>query len=277
MNYARFLMLLAVAIAGTLSIPLRELGELEWSPAQAAAARCLIGTLIIGILYRKEVSLIRKDLPNTLLMGLGTVLAMGGYLYAIKYIAAGTAAALFFIGPIWVILLSKEKTRRELLACLTGLAGAFTILAGNFFSETWSGVGILAGITASIGFAIFFIFSQRAGKHVSGKALAFWSWALAGMAFTPTLVGAPVTWEAIPWVAFIGLFNGTLYVLVFFAALGRIGNEKESSIWQYGELVSATVVGMIYFSEALTLTSGVGSMLIIIAGVLIATKPQEQS
>ena len=274
MTRGRILILLTVLVAGTLPVPIRALAELGWSAIESAAVRCLIGSLVVGLVHWHKLAQIKHSPGIVFTLGLATVIAMGGYMYALQHIPAGLAAALMFVGPIWVVLwetIQGNTAGREHVACALGFLGTLLIIGTASLQGNIAWTGLAAGLMASLGFALFFMASDRASKKISPECLAFWSWGLAVPAFAWTLPGAHWSMEVVPWVAFIGLVNGALYVLLLFAAVRTIANPSESSIWQYGELVVVSLIGLFLWQEIPTPLGATGALLILVAGILLAT------
>ncbi len=276
MTKGRILILVAVIVSGFLPVSTRALEDLGWGAIQTAGVRCLIGAIIIGAFNLKKLSQASRDWRSVALIGLATTMATSGVTYAFQHIPGGLTTALMFIGPIWVVLwesLHGRTTRWQRIACGVGFLGAI-FLVGSGFTGDLDWTGVAAAIGASFGFALFFINSAKASKVMSDECLAFWAWAFAGVAFAYSLPSANWSVEAAPWIAFMGLVNGALYILVLFAAIRHIGNATETSIWQYTELITVGATCYFVFGEVPTPTAFIGMILILTAGLMLI-KPEQ--
>jgi drug/metabolite transporter (DMT)-like permease len=173
--------LLSAATFGTSGSFARSLTEAGWSPAAAVLARILAAALLLAV---PTVLLLRgrwRALLGNLRMVTGYgVFAVAGaqvcFFNAIEHVSVGVALLLEYLGTVlvvgWVWARTGQRPRR-----LT-VAGSVVALAGLAFVLNLAGdtrldpVGVLWGLGAAVGLAVYFVLSASAGDDLPPVAMA---------------------------------------------------------------------------------------------------------
>jgi drug/metabolite transporter (DMT)-like permease len=169
----------AFGISGTFASSLIAVG---WTPAAAVTARITIGTLILTIpaliQLRGRWVLLRRSWGKITAFGL---IAVAGcqlcYFNAITHVSVGVALLLEYLGVIlvvgWLWLRRGQRPR-----ALT-IAGSIASVLGLLFvldlggSHRLDPVGVLWGLGAAVGLAVYFVLSDGDGESVPPLVMAW--------------------------------------------------------------------------------------------------------
>lgn len=284
------LVLLAATLWGTMGVFYKILIErYQMTPLVVASMRSLWGGLIlcaaIVLLKRSLLRIHLRDLP--LLMAYGVIGVAGffvAYAYAVALTGVAVAAVLLYTAPAWVGLmawrwLGESMHRRVVVALLMTLAGS-VLVAGlyDLASLQVNALGIVAGLGAGLGYALWSVFNKIAVQRYSAwtvqvyalligaatllvvvptaqraspqELIAAWPWLLA-MALGPTLGGALSYTLGVRWIP-----------------------VSIASIVATLEPVIAMGLAFVLFDERLTVPQLVGSGLII--GAVVLLRPRDR-
>ena len=209
------------------------------------------------------------------------------YFHAISMMNLSTAAILLYTAPIIVMLLSallfREKiTGRKVLAAVTAFAGC-CLVSGMGTGTVITAKGLLFGLGAGFGYALYTIFSRYAlQRGYSSVTINFYSCALAA-------AGAFLIWRpqgtvsamvsSVPvflWCLGTGVLSCFLPYMLYTWGLTGLENGK-ASILASVEPVVASVIGVIVFHEKLTLQALTGILLVLAAIVLLNTGGRQKA
>jgi drug/metabolite transporter (DMT)-like permease len=175
------LALLSAATFGTSGSFARSLTEAGWSPNSAVIARIIAAAVLLAVpgvvLLRGRWRILRRE--GWMVLGYGTFAVAGAqvcFFNAIEHVSVGVGLLLEYLGTIlvvgWVWLRTSQRPRR-----LT-VAGAATALVGLAFVLNLAGdtrldpVGVLWGLGAAVGLAVFFVLSAQASDELPAIAMA---------------------------------------------------------------------------------------------------------
>lgn len=212
------------------------------------------------------------------------------YFKTITLASLSVAAVLLYTAPAIVMVLSfflfREKfTKRKVISLVMTFVGcAFvTGLIGSKVSMT--PMSILTGLGAGFGYALYSIFSRYAIERGYGSfTITFYTFLIAaiGSLFISdakaTVMAATVSPKCILISVGFGIVSTVLPYLFYTAGLKEVENGKASIIVSI-EPVTATVIGLIVFSEPFTFNGIIGIVLVIAALVIcnIEGKKNENS
>jgi drug/metabolite transporter (DMT)-like permease len=219
MKKAFFSLHLAVLLAGFTPILGKEIdlneGVLVWF-------RLVFSAIIVGILFHQR-NQIRK-IPFSLILrisGIGFVLAMHWVLFygSVKYSNASIAvvcisAAGFFSACIEPIILKRRINVWELLLGLLSIFGIYIIFDFHPHFQT----GVIFGVLAALGSAIFPILNKKMLEKVTTQELTFYEFLTGGLVLTlilPVYLNLFPEGKIIPNVKDLGL----LLILVIFCTI----------------------------------------------------------
>ncbi|WP_417693507.1 DMT family transporter [Roseibium sp.] len=243
---------------------------------------CVIFAAVTG-----QFALIKSKRPGINFLR-GTLLAMASLIFftAVKFMPVTTAMAIFFVEPMILTILAavvlKEKFGiRRLGAILIGLVGAMMILRPSFAEVGL--VALLPLATASC-FACYLLLNRKYAGTDNLLAIQF-SAGLAGTLILGTLLligsvsGAEDFSFVVPSLPHLGLvaaigaisFVGHGLVVTAF----QKGEAGVLAPLQYLEIVSATILGYLIFSDFPDAMTWAGIALIIAGGVYIAHRERK--
>lgn len=264
----------------------RTLDGMGLSAVGCIAVRCLFAFIFFGIVMLiKDPKLFKISLRDIWIFigsGIVSLLIFGVcYFRAMDYMSLSAAAILLYTAPCFVILFSallfKEKlTRRKLLAMLLAFAGC-CLVSGIGSGTVITTKGLILGLGAGICYALFSIFSRYAlNRGYSNLTLNFYSCLLAVIGATVidgTGYFAIITSSAgnLGFSALTGCVTCFLPYLLYTHGLEGLENGQ-ASIMASVEPVVATIVGIVIYSEPLTVMSAAGVILVLSAIVLLNIK-----
>ena len=209
--------------------------------------------------------------------GGGQALLVYVALSALTYIPAGTLAFLFYTYPAWVALVqsvrgAEQLDARRVVALALSFAG-IGVMVGMPGTEqlAWRGIALALGAAAIYG-AYIPMMRWLAKDHpvapVSaygkiGSALAFLVLAVSDQSFTWQM--EPRTWLVI---GALTIFSTVLPGVFFLMGLVRLGPVRTAIVSTVEPFLTA-LLGVLVLSQALTLPTVLGGVLIIAAVLLL--------
>lgn len=279
-----FFVIAAAILWGTLGIFGKRLTLYGFEPAQIVFIRA-IGASVILILFAliKSKNLLKIE-PRDSKYFIGTgiisfVFFNLCYFVAINKTSLSIAAILLYTAPTIVMVLSailfKEKmTKKKIASLMLTFAGCIFVTA--FAQGTGSRItvgGVLAGLGAGLGYALYSIFGRYALKKYDSITVTLYTFIFACIGLVPItdikgmislLSGANVMYYAVA----LGLFGTVLPFLLYTKGLCCLETGRASIIATLEPIV-ATIIGVALFSEPLTLFKIVGISLVILAVSII--------
>ena len=287
------LIIIAACFWGSMGIFVRGLGEYGFSPIQIVAIRITLAALMFsGLLLakdRKGFKISPRDIPLFLGLGFGSILFFTiCYFSSITIMPLSTAAILLYTSPIWIVLMSavffREKINAQKLVALA-LAFGGCVLVSGISGEGISLKGLLFGLGSSIGYGLYSILGTVALRRYSPYTVTTYTFSLAAIGSwfisSPTdMLSKFSAASDLSWLIFFSILTALVTAVIPFLSytLGlRTVEASKAGIIATLEPMVATVIGIAYFSEALTLLSGMGIVLILAAVVLLNWRGKTQS
>ena len=291
----QFRFTLAILAAGCLwgfmGLFTRNLYALGFDAPGALIVRCGLAAVLFAILLLlKDPKLFRirlKDLWCFLGVGLCSLLFFTWcYFQCIRLTSLSMAAVLLYTAPSIVMVISlfvfREKlTPVKLLALLLAFLGC--CLVSGIGGGQLNVPGILFGLGAGLGYALYSIFARLALlRGYDSRTINFYAMLIATL-------GAMLIWGVKPlglmvssvpaalWCFATALFSCFLPYLLY--TYGLSGTETgKAAVMASTEPVVATLVGAVLFHEALTARSVLGVVLVLaaIAALNLRRKGKEQ-
>ena len=286
-NAGPLLIILAGCFWGSMGIFVRKLSEYGLSPIQIVAVRITVAALAFALLLlvkdRSGFRIALRDLPLFLGLGLGSILFFTVcYFSAITMMPLSTAAILLYTSPIWIMLMSvlffREKlNRNKLIALVLAFAGCVFVsgISGGGLTVT----GLLLGLGSGIGYGLYSILGTIALRKYSPYTVTTYtfliaaagSWFVCSPADLISRFAAGNPMEIALFSCLTGLVTAVIPFLAYTLGLRTVEASKAGILATIEPMV-ATLVGMIVFSEPLTLLSGLGIVLILTAVILLNRK-----
>ncbi len=282
--------ILAGIFWGSMGIFVRKLTECGFSSIQISSIRLTLAAVcfcLILLLRNPGGFCIRlKDLPLFLGLGLCSILFFTVcYFTAITMMSLSTAAILLYTSPIWVMLMSalffREKIDgKKLLALVLAFGGCVLVsgVSGGGLTKT----GLLIGLGSGIGYGLYSILGTLALRRYSPYTVTAYTFliAAAGSWFIAHPADIFSRLAAAPSSAGLALFClltavVTAVVPFLLYTLGLRSTEAgKAAVLATVEPLVATLFGITVFSEPLTLSAGLGMLLILSAIILLNARKE---
>lgn len=250
--------------------------HLPWS--EIASTRFLLGALIAyGLAAHRRTSLRITDRPNAWRRSIYGTLAAVCTFYALssRRIAVGDAATLTATAPIFVALLSgpllgERVGGRVTLAIALGFAGILAVVRPSF--ELALPVAAIATLGAGF-YALAMIWLRKIGPGESNEAIVF-HFSLVALTVT-TIIAIPV-WEWPDWRGGLALLGVGVT-----GGGGQMAMTRAYSLHRAAPITALSGLGIVLthvlaipvFGDRPTSWQVAGSLLVIGAGVLLASGP----
>ena len=205
------------------------------------------------------------------------------YTNAVNRLGMSLAAAILYMAPIFTSIQSKlffhEKVgRNKLIALAFNVIGCVLAATGGRLSlEGVSVIGLLFGIGAAFAYSTQNIFGRLATDEASPFVVATYNFLFAA-AFTLAVarpfsaIGDPFEPQLLIWGLLFGLIPTTIAYLLYFAGIQGLTETSKVPVFCSLELVVATVLGAVLFSENLPPASLAGTALILVSIMLMNRK-----
>ena len=279
------LALVSAATFGTSGTFARSLIDTGWSPAPAVPVRISLAALILAIpallALRGRWNVLRRNVRMVAIYGL---VAVAGcqvfYFNAVQHLSVGVALLLEYMGIIlivgWLWIRNGQRPRRLTIAgSVAGLIGLVFVLnlVGDTHIDT---VGVLWGLGAAVGLAVFFVLSATSDSELPALAMA--SGGMAIGAVTLLVLGAfgalpmqanvadvDIADHQVSWlVPVIGLsLVAAAIAYVAGIAATRILGSKLASFVGLTEVLFAVMFAWLLLGEMLTAMQLLGGVLIV--------------
>ena len=287
-NIGPVLIILAGCFWGSMGIFVRKLSTFGFSPIQIVSLRITVAALAFSLLLlikdRSGFRIALRDLPLFLGLGFGSILFFTVcYFSAITIMPLSTAAILLYTSPIWIMLMSvlffRERLNRIKLIALA-LAFAGCVLVSGISGEGLTLTGLLLGLGSGIGYGLYSILGTIALRKYSPYTVTTYtflfaaagSWLVCGAAdMTTKFSAADNLIGLLLFCVLTGLVTAVIPFLAYTLGLRTVEASRAGILATIEPLV-ATLVGIVVFSEPLTLLSGLGIVLILAAVVLLNRK-----
>ena len=268
-----------------MGIFVRRLAEYGFSPIQVVCIRVVLAAVVFCVIQLvkdpKGFRISLRDIPLFLGLGLGSILFFTVcYFTAISMMTLSTAAILLYTSPIWIMLMSllffhEKLAVRKVLALALAFGGCVLVsgISGGGLTLT----GFLVGLGAGVGYGLYSILGTVALRRYSPYTVTTWTFVIAAIGSILMSHPADMVAKCAAAPSQLGLWGfGLLTALVtavipFLAyTLGlRSVEASKAGILATVEPMVATLIGVLVFSEPLTLMSGLGVLLILAAVVIL--------
>jgi drug/metabolite transporter, DME family len=273
----------SAALWGIIAIFVRKLTELGFTPMEIVTVRVVTAAVLLGILgiskYSSQMKIKWMDLK--LFIGTGVcsiVLFNWCYFSAINQMSLSIAVILLYTAPVFVTALSflflKEKMDTvKLLSVLGTIAGCVMVAGVNLHATSFSFIGILTGLGAGFGYALYSIFGKFALKKYQPFTVTFYTFVIASITLLPSTNiwekgSLLVSHEVLLYGIGLGLFPTVLAYLLYTKGLEKIDTSKASIIATV-EPVVATLLSVFLYREGFSVTQGIGTSLILLSVLLV--------
>ena len=282
------LIILAGCFWGSMGIFVRRLGTYGFSSIQIVSIRVTLAALLFALVLlikdRAGFKVLSRDLPLFLGLGFGSILFFTVcYFTAITMMPLSTAAILLYTSPVWIMLMSvlffhEKLDRRKLMALVLAFAGC--VMVSGISGGGLTPIGLLVGLGSGIGYGLYSILGTIALRRYSPYTVTTYTFIFAAVG--SWIICRPVElFDKFTNTAHIGfltvfccltaLVTAVIPFLAYTCGLQNVEASKAGIIATIEPMV-ATLIGILVFSEPLTLISGLGILLILTAVVILNLK-----
>lgn len=287
MNKYYLYILIAASCWGSIGIIVKGFYTAGFTPIQLVCFRTFLGAVFIfSYLILKDRSKLKIRLKDTwMFIGTGIIsftFFNVCYFIAVEKTGLSVASVLLYTAPGFVFILSviifKEKiTKVKMLALFLAFFGC--LLVSGVFHSTESSLniyGIIVGVLAGFGYGLYSIFGKIALSKYDTLTVTFYTFVFGFISSIPfsTVTEIPVMLMSgkIPVnIILLAIVITTLPFALYTKGLSKVEASK-ASILATVEPVVATILGAVFFSEALTLIKILGIASVLSASVLINLK-----
>lgn len=283
-KFAPGLVIMAGILWGSMGIFVRRFEAYGLEALDIVAVRAITTTIILfGFLlfYNRNLLKIKiKDLWCFLGTGLLSIVFFNYcYFRAITMTSLSVAAVLLYTAPAFVMILSyflfhEKFTGRKICALVLTFVGCVFVTGLIGSSQSMEGKGILIGIGAGLGYALYSIFGRFAlDREYNSFTISFYTFFIAALGVLPFCDFEKVVRvscsdiKRMGWSLLFGFLSTVLAFLLYTAGLKNMDNGK-ASILASVEPVAATLIGVIFYKETLSAGELFGVALVLGAIVL---------
>jgi len=286
------IMILAMLLVPSVDVLAKILTQ-SLSPVQVSFIRTLLQTLLILLILGRSSAGLKSlsGLTSELKLRLGfagilITSAITFMMWSLKELPVANAIALFFIEPLLLMVLSglilKERTPWvRYLAAIVGLIGALVVIRPN-----WQlyGFSALLPMLAALCYALHFIVIRKCRDRLQPLQIQAGT-GIAGILFLSILLilgsqneEAVMQWYTLdsthlPLLALLGAVSAASYLMINVAFHRSAASTLAP--FQYLEIVSATLLGFLVFSEYPDSLTLVGTGIILGAGLFVIAHEQK--
>lgn len=283
-RFATLWIILAGILWGCMGLFVRRLNALGLVSMQIVQLRAMVTGMVMFLvmfIWKRKLLRIRlKDLWCFLGTGICSIVFFNFcYFKAIELTSLSVAAVLMYTAPVLVMIFSfflfhEKFTGRKVLALVMTFVGCVLVTGVLDGGGAVSPMGILAGLGAGLGYALYSIFSRYAlERGYQTFTITFYTFFIA---FIGTLFLTDV--RQVTQVACqdagavllslgLGVICTVFPFLLYTLGLSYVENSK-ASIFASVEPVTATLIGAVVYHEKLSVNGTIGVVLVIVALVI---------
>lgn len=244
--------------------------------------RYALATLMLGLLMlveRKPFGVTRKEMGIISVLGVLFASSSQCLYFSFNHMDAGIASTILFVYPVMVavIMAVMFKEKVTLVTCLSILLalGGITLLYNGGDGATLSTVGVVLVLISSLTYAVYIVIVNKSSLRMSSVKLSFYVLmvgtvyivlvSFAGDDYRIQALTTPGQWM---YALLLALLPTVVSLVLMVIAVHNIGSTP-TAIMGALEPLTAVVIGVTVFGEALTVRLGIGIILILTAVMLI--------
>jgi drug/metabolite transporter, DME family len=269
---------------GIIAIFVRKLASLGFTPMEIVTIRVVTALLLLGIIgvlkYPGQMKIHLRDSKYFIGTGIFSIVLFNWcYFTSINQLSLSFAVILLYTAPAFVVVLSylflKESMDSMKIISVIGTLIGCILIAGINLKETPSMnlVGILTGLGAGFGYALYTIFGKFALLKYRPFTVTFYTFFVASitlLVFSDLFEKGSILFskEVILYGVGLGLFPTVLAYLFYTKGLERMESSKASIIATV-EPVAATLLSVFLFKEDFGVLQFIGTAIILLSVILI--------
>lgn len=284
---AALAVLAAAALWGTMGIFVRRFNAAGLYALDVCLLRMMAGLVLIGtylaLFHREKLKIRLRDLWCFVGTGVCSLFFFSVcYFKTIEMTSLAVAGVLLYTAPIFVMLMSlvlfhEKMNGRKVLALVLAFAGC-VLVSGLGGQDALSAKGLLIGLGAGFGYALYSIF----GRYAINRGYGSWTITFYTFAFCTAAAMFTADWRAIGtafisdpplwlWLAGMGLATGCAAYMLYTWGLERIESSRAAILASLEPVVAASL-GVLVFRETIPPAAVVGIALVLGAIVVLSMK-----
>ncbi len=268
---------------GTTGIFVNRLLSLRFNTNEISFLRLVFAAIIVSVFLsitnKKLFKINLKQLPVIVLNGLCLFGTSSFYYGAISKTTVSTAVTLMYTAPIIVMaysvsFLGERLTAKKALAVVLTFIGC-GLVTGIIGNLQFTFMGIFYGLMSGISYAGYIITAKINTKNkvntTTQTAYSFIFATIIAIIFTnPITAVTKLTASVYPllWAAANGIIT-TIIPYYFYAKSLKKLTAGTASVMATIEPLSATIISVIFFKEAITIYKSIGIMLILTSVIML--------
>lgn len=285
---APIFVLLAGILWGMMGIYVRRLNAAGFTTIEIVAVRSVVTALLLFLVLffynRKMLKICIRDIWCFAGTGILSIVFFNYcYFKAITMTSLSVAAVLLYTAPAIVMILSavffhEKITAVKLIALVATFIGCVLVTGLVGSTESLNAAGILVGLGAGLGYALYSIFSRFAlerGYH--SLTISFYTFVFASIGVLPLADVQKIYGACVEDIGMLGFYlvfalvSTVIPYILYTLGLTALENSK-ASIIAFVEPVAATVLGIVLFHEKMTVNIVTGIVLVLGAIVICTDK-----
>lgn len=284
-NKGAMLIIIAGISWGLISIFIRQFNKASLDSWDIMFYRSWVSAFMLFIYFiLVDRNLLKFELKDIwMFFGTGIFsLTFFSFCYFNSIIALGTSVAvvLLYTSPIFVLVMSiiffKEKiNRNKLIAVAMTFAGCLLVtgIIGGGSGETISAGGIIIGLGAGFGYALYSIFAGFAMKKYSSLTITFYTFLFSGISVffikNPIEIIGRTDIRLAPYIIGIAFVCTVLPYITYTAGMKQMDISKAAVLVTVEPLVGA-LIGIFVWKEPAGVFKIIGIILILSAVVMLS-------
>lgn len=285
---APIFVLLAGILWGMMGIYVRRLNAAGFTTIEIVAVRSVVTALLLFLVlffYNREMlKICIRDIWCFAGTGILSIVFFNYcYFKAITMTSLSVAAVLLYTAPAIVMILSavffhEKITAVKLISLVATFIGCVLVTGLVGSTESLNAAGILVGLGAGLGYALYSIFSRFAlerGYH--SLTISFYTFVFASIGVLPLADVQKIYGACVEDIGMLGFYlvfalvSTVIPYILYTLGLTALENSKASIIASV-EPVAATVLGIVLFHEKMTVNIVTGIVLVLGAIVICTDK-----
>ena len=288
--YPIILITISAALWGIIAIFVRKLSSIGFSSMEIVTIRVVIAAILLGgiglVKYRPQMKIQLRDVKLFIGTGIFSIVLFNWcYFTSVNKMNLSLAVILLYTSPAFVSILSflflKEKMTWLKAASVIGTILGCMLIAGVSQNDaaSISTIGIITGLGAGFGYALYSIFGKFALKKYQPFTVTFYTFLVAAVTLVPlshlwNKGSLLMSWEVVVYGVGFGLFPTVIAFLLYTKGLEKIESSKAAIIATV-EPVVATLLSLLLYKESFGGIQAIGSGFIL-ASVIIVNLPKKQ-
>jgi DME family drug/metabolite transporter len=258
------------------------------SPLVIGAVRLGLAAIVLAVIAGASgarLGLPRRDLTRCLAMGVCMAVYQASYFTAVTLSGIAVSALVAIcsaplgIAALAVLVLGERVRGRVVAALALGVVGTACLIGGPRAATDFSSrfvAGALLALTAGAAYASYVVIAKASLVRTPPLPLAAVTFALAAVILSPALVIGDAPWRQViagwPWLLYLGVVATGLAYAVYTIGLASVP-ASVAGVVSLMEPLTATLLGVVLFSERLGALGVVGAVLMFAAIGLLLTAP----